>query len=277
MSDLEIEDFDLSSLSAVVAEFEAENPTRQQLAIILPELVPAGTSATFRYEDLTPAIAEQARTTAERIQGRLRTSYIETGADLLKIKDKLEFGLFGKWLRAEFGWSPRTAENFMNAARLYEIDETVSDLPATAVYKLSAPSTPARVRDEIIADFKAGQVFDAKVMLNKIDIARYEDRIAKVKSDREAADAAKEAKSIEGKTPAKIKARRKRKAEREAAIKVAEKERERQLKAREKAGADAVDMLVDALGGKLAAFVELHEAAVYEFSRALRTRVGGSI
>jgi Protein of unknown function (DUF3102) len=45
---------------------------------------------------------------------------IETGRDLVAIKEKMPHGDFQLWIDAEFQMSPRTAENYMNAAKFVE-------------------------------------------------------------------------------------------------------------------------------------------------------------
>src|SRR5262249_46875962 len=61
----------------------------------------------FDYSPLDARVAEKARSTAERIRGRLRKTLedlIEVGSDLLGVKEALPHGHFGRWLKAEFGW-----------------------------------------------------------------------------------------------------------------------------------------------------------------------------
>ncbi len=61
------------------------------------------------------------------------------------MKEALPHGGFGPWLRAEFGWTERTARNFMIVAeRFGPKTEIISDLciDPTAAYLLAAPSAP---------------------------------------------------------------------------------------------------------------------------------------
>jgi hypothetical protein len=52
----------------------------------------------------------------------------------------------------------RTARNYMNAAaECGTKSEIVSVLPPTALYALSAPSTPAPVRDAVLVRLEAGE------------------------------------------------------------------------------------------------------------------------
>jgi hypothetical protein len=70
----------------------------------------------------------------------------------------LSHGQFGRWLSAEFGWSERTAQRFLQAAEVFGSKaDTVSVLEPTAIYALSAKSTPPTVRDAVVARLEAGE------------------------------------------------------------------------------------------------------------------------
>ena len=80
---------------------------------------------------------------------RTAADIIEIGRDLIAVKDRLPHGDFMRWMEAEFGMTDRTDRNFMRVAdRFPGKSETVSDLTATVLYALAAPSTP----DEVVAD-----------------------------------------------------------------------------------------------------------------------------
>ena len=69
---------------------------------------------------------------------------VEIGRRLTDAKRRLGHGRFLVWLAAEFGWSERTAENFM---RVYDLHGKFADfadleVPLSALYLLAAPSTP---------------------------------------------------------------------------------------------------------------------------------------
>jgi hypothetical protein len=127
----------------------------------------------FDYSALDAASAEKARSTAARIRSRSMHTIVETGRDLITIKAMLDHGAFGRWLDAEFGWTDRTAQNYMGAAGLAESkSEIVSLLPATTLYRLASPSTPDAIRDEIIARFEAGETISTKEISSQIAGAR---------------------------------------------------------------------------------------------------------
>jgi hypothetical protein len=112
----------------------------------------------FDYGSLDPAHADEVREAAGQIRARLQRSQIETGAGLIKIKDMIGHGRFGAWVKAEFNFTERTAENFMNAARLAQEYEIISDLPPTMVYLLAAPSAPQSVVADVLAKAKKGVI-----------------------------------------------------------------------------------------------------------------------
>jgi hypothetical protein len=130
-------------------------------------------SADFNYGALDTDVATLVRQAAKRIGDRTRSSIIDNGRDLIAVKAKLGHGMFGKWLKAEFGWSDQTAQNFMNAARLVEgKNQNFWNLPASTVYKLAAPSTPADTRDALVARVESGETLSAREIRAEIDRAK---------------------------------------------------------------------------------------------------------
>ena len=115
----------------------------------------------FDYSPLDTKIAEQARSTADRIRERLKKTLedlIEVGNDLLLVKEALPHGQFLPWLRAEFGWSERTAQNFMSVAESFK-SAKFADLPIqpSAAYLLAAPAVPDSARQVAIEKAEAGE------------------------------------------------------------------------------------------------------------------------
>jgi vacuolar-type H+-ATPase subunit E/Vma4 len=117
-------------------------------------------SQEFNYSALLPEVADAARAAADRIRDRRKRqmeALIETGRDLLEMKERLGHGWFQAWLHAEFAWTDRTARNFMSAAQQFaDKTEIISDLPPTELYLLAAPSTPSSVRDTVVSRLKEG-------------------------------------------------------------------------------------------------------------------------
>jgi hypothetical protein len=123
------------------------------------ELVVVG----FNYDLLEAKVAEQARSSAERIRQKVKKtleSIIEVGNDLVAVKEALPHGQFGPWLRAEFGWSERMAQNFMAVAGAFgPKTEIIADLAIqpTAAYLLAAPSAPDEARQAALERAEAGE------------------------------------------------------------------------------------------------------------------------
>ena len=137
--------------------------TQGALALVEPlHYVPSIEPAAFDYSILPDDVADEARAVAQRVSGRNQRQNdlaFDTGKDLLSIKDRLGHGNWGKWLKAEFNWTERTAQNFMSVAQKFEGKyETVSHLPATTVYALAGPSTPEPLRNQIIERLEQGDI-----------------------------------------------------------------------------------------------------------------------
>jgi hypothetical protein len=117
----------------------------------------------FSYALLSPEAAGKVRASAEQIRDNVRKSIegvIAIGLNLLKAKAVLGHGLFRKWLCTEFGWSERTAENFMSvAAQFGPKSAIISDLAIqpTAAYLLARPSVPEQARQVAIRRAESGE------------------------------------------------------------------------------------------------------------------------
>jgi gas vesicle protein len=123
------------------------------------ELVPVVVG--FNYDLLEAKVAEKVRSSADRIRERVKKTVediIEVGNDLLAVKEALEHGHFGPWLKAEFGWSERTAQNFMSVAERFK-SAKFAELPIqpSAAYLLAAPAVPDEARQVAIEKAEAGE------------------------------------------------------------------------------------------------------------------------
>jgi hypothetical protein len=91
------------------------------------ELVVVG----FNYDLLETKLADKVRSAADRIREWVKKTVediIEVGNDLLAVKEVLAHGQFLTWLKAEFGWSKRSAQNFMSVAEQFK-SARIADLP----------------------------------------------------------------------------------------------------------------------------------------------------
>src|SRR5690606_11031277 len=93
--------------------------------------LPASSRNSFDYSSVDESAANKAREAVTRIRERMQASIIETGKDLLAVKDALGHGIFGEWLRLHFTMTERTAESYMNVAREFgEFRRILDILPA---------------------------------------------------------------------------------------------------------------------------------------------------
>src|SRR5687768_6309412 len=137
----------------------------------------------FDYSSLSGDIADTVRAAADRIKGRHQrqmAAIIETGRDLLAIKEQLGHGQFLEWIQAEFGMTDRTAENYTRAATEFgDKIEIISNLPPTEVYRLASPSTPPSVRDTVVSRLEAGERVEPVEVRTLVRDAKEADRRAK--------------------------------------------------------------------------------------------------
>ncbi|WP_167315907.1 DUF3102 domain-containing protein [Brucella microti] len=123
----------------------------------------------FSYAALSRDDEVSAKEDAAIIKAHMKSaaeSIIAVGLALKRQKERLPHGMFLPWIEAEFRMTDRTALNFIRVAEHYNgKSETISDLNATALYELAAPSTPQSVREqveELIVDGQKVTVADVK-------------------------------------------------------------------------------------------------------------------
>lgn len=112
------------------------------------------------------ALETEARIVVKQRTGEIKTlvrraaqDIIEIGQKLIEVKEHLEHGQFGAWLKAEFEWSHMTATRFMQVAEFAKVNTGVNfaGIQAKALYLLAAPSTPDAARDEALTRAVAGE------------------------------------------------------------------------------------------------------------------------
>ena len=193
-----------------------------------PSLDPSQ-APTFDYGIVGANVASDLRDAARRIRERLARSVIESGRDLLAIKGQLKHGQFVAWIEAECALSLRSAERMMAAAEWAKgKNDTVSHLPPTVIYALSAPSTPPEIHDAALAKIEAGARVDPKTL---------NDEIAEAK--RKAAQAARRARL----SPEERARRDRREARRKREIQKDHREWQRELDRRDQAVNELADFL----------------------------------
>ncbi len=113
----------------------------------------------FDYATLPAECAAEVRTVAERIRTRTAVAIIETGRDLIRVRELPAMQRqFVGWLDAEFGMSRATAYRMMEAAEnLGEKFLNLRNFSPSVLYALAAPSTPGPVRAEVETRAAAGE------------------------------------------------------------------------------------------------------------------------
>jgi len=122
----------------------------------------------YDYDALPNNVAKTAKAAAKRIKKRCKrviTDIVENGRDLLKVKDDLAHGEFGKWLKDEFGWSHQTANNYINVAlrfgdKIQRLGNLDPQPTAEALYLLSADKVPDTTRDKMLEEAEKGNRID---------------------------------------------------------------------------------------------------------------------
>jgi hypothetical protein len=112
----------------------------------------------FDYAGLgseTRIIVQQRTTEIKGLMKRAAQDIIDIGQKLIEVKARLGHGQFGSWLAAEFEWTDRTAARFIAVASKFD---NLSDLniAPSALYLLSAPSTPDDLRSGFIVHAENG-------------------------------------------------------------------------------------------------------------------------
>jgi hypothetical protein len=130
----------------------------------------------FDYSGIEPAAAGNIRGMAERIRKARQstaTIIVAIGTELIEAKSLLPHGVFGPWLAAEFGWSERTARNYMAVASAFGgRSAIIAGLAPTALYRLAAPSTPASIRADVLNRLEHGERLSDTDIADRIRTAR---------------------------------------------------------------------------------------------------------
>jgi Protein of unknown function (DUF3102) len=168
---------------------EIEAPAAKDIA----PATSAGIKWTFDYNCLAPADAASLRQHANKLHGLIAKStadMIEVGRDLRLIKDQLEHGQFTAWVEQEIGISIRTAQTYMQMARLAEgKNETVSLLPPSTVRILAAKSASPEVIQQVMSRVDSGDIVPESAVKEMISDDREIKRNAKREAERAALNA----------------------------------------------------------------------------------------
>lgn len=100
----------------------------------------------------------------------------EIGEKLVYVRSQLGSGQFIFWLKLEFGWSLRTAYNFINVYKAFpELANFAKiDISISILYLLAAPSTPQEVRSQFLNRVIVGEPIAYKAIQKAIQAAKLE-------------------------------------------------------------------------------------------------------
>jgi len=97
------------------------------------------------------------------------SNIVEIGRRLNAVKALLGHGDFGPWIRAECGFSERTATRYMNAAKAFDNkSDIVSEISISVVHVLSSPKTTEAARQTALDELKRGNIATAREVKAKI-------------------------------------------------------------------------------------------------------------
>jgi hypothetical protein len=112
----------------------------------------------FDYSSVPCSVAKFLMGQADRIRRHCVTSIIQIGKALLEAKRHLSHGAFLQWVESEVRIPVRTAQAYMRVASwASDKGATVAHLSPSALYLLSAPSTPESFSTEILRRADAGE------------------------------------------------------------------------------------------------------------------------
>lgn len=93
------------------------------------------------------------------LERRTGAAIIDIGRTPIDVKERLGYGHVGAWLAAEFGWSQRTAYNFIQVAEQFGVANFASagQFQPSALYALVSGNVPEPIREEFVARAETGE------------------------------------------------------------------------------------------------------------------------
>jgi predicted transcriptional regulator len=120
--------------------------------------------------------AETVKAIAKSINQKMRAtaaSIIAIGRELRTARGILGVSVFGHWIEAEFGFTDRTARNYIAVAqRLGQYEDRISTIPPATLYVLAAKSVPEEAIETVIARTEAGETVSREEAREIIDESR---------------------------------------------------------------------------------------------------------
>jgi hypothetical protein len=123
--------------------------------------------SSFDYQILDSQPRSLVQQKTAEIRKRLKRSaqdIWEIGQKLVEVREQLNHGQFEAWIKAEFGWSRRTAYNFISVYEAFNQRSNFEqiNIATSALYLLAAPSTSEKVRKEFVQKAEAGELITHK-------------------------------------------------------------------------------------------------------------------
>jgi hypothetical protein len=110
--------------------------------------------ASFDYRDTARDDRAFVKERAVRIHKTARQTakgIVQIGQWLTEVKERLGHGQWLPWLKGEFGWSERTARNFMQVYSRFKSAKFADlQMDVSALYLIAKPRTPEPVRREVV-------------------------------------------------------------------------------------------------------------------------------
>ncbi|MEO0407350.1 MAG: DUF3102 domain-containing protein [Cyanobacteria bacterium P01_A01_bin.135] len=128
----------------------------------------------FDYDSLGQTHRAIVQEHTGEIRKRLRRSaqdVWEIGQRLADVRSRLQYGQFLAWLKAEFGWSQRTAYNFINVYETFGdrfAKLATLDIATSVLYQLASPSLPEDLRNQVLDSVAAGKKVTNKALKSAI-------------------------------------------------------------------------------------------------------------
>jgi len=117
----------------------------------------------------TRAFVQERAAAIHRLARATAAAIVQIGQMLTEVKERLGHGKFQEWIRREFAWTIRHAQNFMLVYREFK-NENFShlEIDASALFLIAKPSTPEPVRVEAIRRAELGEKVTHSVVRNVV-------------------------------------------------------------------------------------------------------------
>jgi hypothetical protein len=141
------------------------------------QLLAGGAIQGFDYSVLSEDEVQTLRDATRAIQTIQHATIADVGRHLARARDVLDHGLFLRWAASELGMEKRTVQRCMLASKFLEGKSvTVTRLPPSIIYKLSAQSAPAEVIEAVVAASMTETPMQVQEIAERLDTAREEEK-----------------------------------------------------------------------------------------------------